>query len=461
MFLPKTDDTNYTDKSRPASRMENQAVPNLAENPTSVRLDHLSHGLSHGVSHGVKSKRGNGVREWRTLWRERNDHWSTSEPIKGKGGEHLEDRDGSFVCWCCCKAPGNKSGPASGQALVISGYGVPRDSYSMPRDRASPRGNRRSPSEQAATLSCGGMPQPSDATGPGLSILEEASGKRIGGLLGGGLMGTTAPAPADRYLIHGIVAGPDFVALYDSNLCLHVASLPTAPVGGQSCQSQALPAVSRAESLLAGLASKHGGSGEARKKSAPGRGEAGGEGEARDSAEPRRTCAKTSTTLVNNDHGLVAAQLWQVRGEGGGAAHDTANDAADDYATPELSDDGVEVSITRRDPLTGSETVVQSGKPGSPDAGVPLAFLPSYAGGDGILAADMKWGRVALFTTYVTLVYTLPDGGTSTSGGKPIRKHQDGQGGWRAYMGGRHIDGLLMGGEQEPRGFPTLLFPWS
>lgn len=379
---------------------------------------------------GVGSKRA-----WKQVWRE---EAAAAAPGKAGGGKargSLEDQDGTFLCWC-------KGSDASTTDVAVSTYCTTTGDCSKRRcGDPDERGGETTPPAPRDAASEFPLPEPPreaypPAMGPGIEVLAEGGlGGRIGGAVSASRRdGVTREPTAERYLIHGLAAGPGFVALYDSDLCLHVVSIaamlsdtcvlpPPTPTNEEEASSRhpdeaSTVAAAHAEALT----------------------------------PPRHT---QNVTLVNNDHGLIAACVRRHNGPG----------SADAAAPP---DGGLDLAITWRDAFSGVET---------PDDGEcvgqrrdendrRLSFLPGELAGDyrgsddndgGVFCADVRWRRLALFTRETVLVYTRP------AREKAGRKGQEapygnalGPGGWRAYAEHPIVHGLLLGGEKTGR----VSLPW-
>ncbi|CAM9135444.1 unnamed protein product [Scytosiphon promiscuus] len=368
-------------------------------------------------------------RAWRHVWRP-----AASAPGKiggGKGGVSLEDQDGSFLCWC--KGQEGSSTSTSAADLAVSSYHVVTGSCSRGGCATKAGGDdgiSAAPSSRSPSSTGGALPTPTfseesllreaspdgppltAAMGPGFEVFAAGGlGERVGGAVSGRRPPGLTPEPtAERYLIHGLAAGPGFVALYDSDLSLHVVSL--------------------AAIISAGCALASPGSADATTRSTP----------------PSST---TEITLVNNDHGLIKACVRRHSGP------DVAGVAC--TADP---DGGLDLAITWRDALTGVETL-DGGKCVGAEAGANnrrLSFLPGEladrdSDGDcwdgGVFGADARWGSFALFTRYTVLLYTHADhkqtagtGRAATVGNDPVTGSA---GGWRAHVEHPIVDGLLIG----------------
>lgn len=417
--------------------------------------------LSEPPNNTIEEDRGGGdndvdsKRAWKQVWREA----AATAPGKtrgGKGGGNLEDQDGVFLCWC----KGSPGSEAPAADLAVSAYHVAtgdcvrrhqceekindnRVVSSGGETVSTPSTTTREPPRRKSS-SQGDFPPPM-VTGPGFEVFaEKGLGERIGGAVSGSRPAALTPEPtAERYLIHGLAAGPSFVALYDSDFCLHVVSIaailsaeqvlapPPPPVSPTPCPTAAVAAFSTLEDSV---------------KASP------------DSADARAsTSLLTKVTLVNNDHGLIAACVRQHRGPKGG-----------DVVDIPAAEGGLELSVTWRNAISRVETP-DNGKCTGRAAGEDdrrLSFLPGElenndrgrAGDDGnggVFGADVRWGRFALFTRYTVLVYTRPDQG------KAAGKTQQAEGGnapavtplggWTAYAEHPVAHGVLLGGEKAPR----------
>lgn len=395
-------------------------------------------------------------RTWKQVWREA----AAATPGKiggGNWGGNLEDQDGAFLCWC----KGSPGSDASAADLAVSAYRVTTGdclSRRCEENRVASSGGETSPTPITTT---GELPRrkssqaafpPAMATGPGFELFAERGlGERVGGAVSGSRPAGLTPEPtAERYLIHGMATGPSFVALYDSDFCLHVVSLAAILSAGHVLVPpppptprpiEAVEVLSTAEDTV--------------KTS---RGAAG--------AGASTSLLTTKVTLVSNDHGLIAAGVRQHRGPEG--------EGADDILP---SEDGLELSITWRNAISRVETP-DDGKCIGREAGEDrrLSFLPGElekddrgGGGDGgnggVFGADVRWGRFALFTRYTVLVYTRPDEGEAA--GKAQRAKGGNSpavtplGGWRAYAEHPVVHGVLLGGEKVPRlGSGRLVLRW-
>lgn len=323
------------------------------------------------------------------------------------GGEHLEDQDGVFACWC------RSRDRISGPALAVSSYNVTNGAPCPQNDGSS------LPAAESYSA---------EVIGSGFGIFADGLDRQIGGVLTRAqTRAGCKEASADRYLIHGLVAGPNFVAAYDSDLRLHVSSLAVILQTGTVLTAGAHPPARAAGSSLSQIgvmqAKRHkGGIDSAMSRE--------------DNAEFRTSSRSANQViLVNNDHGLI---VTEHRGMG---EHIPSN------ASPE---EDLKLSITWRDASTGSETpddeacTVRSGDNNR------LPFLPGGMGKDGVIAADVRFGRFALFTTYAIVVCTRPrPDETSTTTIPSDKGHQNSAAEWRAYLGGSNTHGLLIGGAME------------
>lgn len=350
---------------------------------------------------------GNGAdrREWELSWRE------ISAPVKiggGKGGS-LEDQDGTFLCWC----KGNDRGSPAG--LAVSTYRAETDRGAHAADNAPEVVGQSHESESDA------------ARGAGFDVFAEGLGDRVGGAVSGPRPASATEATAERYLIHGLAAGPSFVALYDSDMCLHIASLAALLGAGGVLPSPAgrTATVDVASELRRARVSR-----------------------TEETVRPAVASLEPSSprtakvTLVNNDHGLIAAEAWRDRGTGLGGV---------DGDNPEgLGSEGLGISITWRNPVTGMETPDDGkciGESGRKTGCLP--FLPPYLAvdqggeGGGVFGADIRWGRFALLTRYTVLVFARAhERYGADSGGEAAQV-----GGWRSYPHFPLVHGVLLGGE--------------
>ena len=367
---------------------------------------------------------GVGSRAWEPVWREK------TAPVKtggGKGGS-LEDQDGAFLCWC--------QGPDANTSadLAVSAYGVTADACIGHEDRDHPF-----PGVQGSMGSRDRLHGPNGwgEKGPGFELFAAGLGERVGGMLAGSRpFGMTEPT-AERYLIHGLAAGPNFVALYDSDLCLHVVSLAAVLSAGSvlpppSCRN---PTVEAARESVPETPHPTTDAMQTRLDIR---------------AKKGKSPSITKVTLVSNDHGLAVADVSRHH-EPGGQGFDSNAPA----------EDGLKLSVTWRNATTGEETPDDGkcvGEAGKSDS--QMLFLPSQLAGDeedddhgGVFGADIRWGRLALFTRYTVLVYTRPDREAEVAGRAP-KAEMEGLstpslvGGWRAYAGFPIVHGVLLGGEK-------------
>lgn len=367
---------------------------------------------------------GIGSRAWEPVWREKTASVKTGG---GKGGS-LEDQDGAFLCWC-------RGTDANASAdLAVSAYGVTADACIGHEHRNHPfsglqgsMGSRHRPHG----------PNGWGEKGPGFELFAAGLGERVGGMQAGSLpFGMTEPT-AERYLIHGLTAGPNFVALYDSDLCLHVVSLAAVLSAGSilpppSCRNPAVEAA-----WESGPETPH---------------------PTTDAKQTRldvwatkgESPSSTKVTLVSNDHGLVVADV--------GRHHESGGHGLDSNA---LAEDGLKLSVTWRNATTGEETPDDGKCAGEAGKSDPrMLFLPSQLAGDeedddhgGVFGADIRWGCLALFTRYTVLVYTRPDGEVEAAD-RAAKAEMEGLstpslvGGWRAYADFPIVHGVLLGGEK-------------
>lgn len=414
--------------------------PRLSE----TRQDKIAES-GRGGGGGGGSKGVGGRRSWKHLWREAA---AAASPSKkpggkggGKGGGNLEDQDGAFLCWC--KGPAGSDAAAAG--LAVTAYSVKIDECPGQRceeqDRSSdgfaPSKDGAMPTQITGEQSSYAPFQSAVATGPGFELFAGGGlGERVGGAVSGSRPRGLTPEPtAERYLIHGLAAGPSFVALYDSDLRLHVVSLaaildagrvfppPLPPPPRPTAVAEAFPAVEEAGASTSTSA--------------------GAVGE-----EASASLLVDRVTLASNDHGLVAACVRRHRGP----------DGVGSVVNPE---DGLELLLTWRNAISGAETP-DGGEcvgEGSGGDGRRLPFLPGELaeddrGGDGgnggVFGADVRWGRVALFTRYSVLVYTRPGRGNAAGnilGAKGTNDFAASPAGdWNAYAGAPVVHGLLLGG---------------
>lgn len=371
---------------------------------------------------------GVGSRAWEPAWREK------PAPVKagsGKGGS-LEDQDGAFLCWC----PGPDSNPSAD--LAVSAYGVTADACIGHDRRDHPLSGVQGSMESGDRLP---GPDGCGEKGPGFELFAAGLGERVGGMLAGSRPSGMTEPTAERYLIHGLAAGPNFVALYDSDLCLHVVSLAAVLSAGlvlppPSCRN---PAVEAAREPV--QETPH---------------------PTRDAmrtpldvtAAEREPSSTTKVTLVSNDHGLAVVDV--------GRHLESAGHGADSSAPAE---DGLKLSVTWRNATTGEETPDDRKCTGeTSESSSRLPFLPSQLASDeddedngGVFGADVRWGRLALFTRYTVLVYTRPDAEVEAAGKAPEAETESVStpnvvGGWRAYAGFPIVHGVLLGGERSVLG---------
>lgn len=391
---------------------------------------------------------------WKQVWREE----AAATPGKtrgGKGGGSLEDQDGAFLCWC----KGSPGSAAPAADLAVSTYRVTtgdcarrhRREESFRDNPIAASGGQTAPTPTTTTHE---LPRressppafpPDVAMGPGFEVFaEKGLGERVGGAVSGPRPAGMTPEPtAERYLIHGLAASPSFVALYDSDFCLQVVSIaailsagrvlasPPLPSPPTPCSTAAVEAIFTADDTVT---------------TSPGSADVGAS-----------TSLSTKVTLVNNDHGLIAACVMRHRGPEGGGVVDILP-----------AEDGLQLLVTWRNAISRVETPDNgecTGRVAGEDARL-LSFLPSQlennagggAGDDGnggVFGADVRWGRFALFTRYTVLVYTRPDQGKTA--GKTQRAEGGNVpavsplGGWRAHMDYPVVHGVLLGGEIAPR----------
>lgn len=418
--------------------------------PPDARLPDLPREGRGGGSNDVDSSLA-----WKQVWREA----AAATPGKtrgGKGGGNLEDQDGAFLCWCK-EAPGSEAPAAN---LAVSAYRVStgdciRQRRCLENFRDNPDASSGGETAPTPATTTGGPPQrksssqeafaPEVVTGPGFEVFAKRGlGERVGGAVSGPRPAGLTPEPtAERYLIHGLAAGPSFMALYDSDFCLHVVSIAAILSAGQvltppppqppptPCPTDTVEAFSSEEDPA---------------KTPPGSADAGAS-----------TLLSAKVTLVNNDHGLIAAYVRQHREPEGGGVIDIPP-----------AEDGLELSVMWRNALSRVETP-DDGKCTGRAAGEGnrrLSFLPGElenndrpesgdGGNGGVFGADVRWGRFALFTRYTVLVYTRPDEGEA-AGKTPRAKGGNAPtvtplGGWRAYAEHPVVHGVLLGGEKAPR----------
>lgn len=431
-------------------------------------------------------------REWKYVWRE-----EAAAPIKligrsgGKGGTSLEDQDGAFLSWCSQVSADPSDSPAD---LAISTYSVAAEGYmrlnrkhddgAAPSEylEKSPKAIEEPPKSSGVSLEKEREPLNELKSwelskGPGFELFaEKGLGERVGGVASGSRPpGTTEPT-AERYLIHGLAAGSNFVALYDSDLCLHVVSLAAVLSAGcilspspkdriitaetvTELKRQTFPILrdaditsSRPEDLnITPLGSRDEG------KTSPGSGDADetSPGPADEDKISPLSLETKKVTLVSNDHGLVVAEEECRRhcGPGGGGV--------DHAPSPP---EGLALSITWRDAFTGAETLDNGECAGGEQNGSygdrrQLPFLPGRLAddgtdeeSDGVFGADVRWGHLALFTRYMALVYkrsnVRKDGSSDSEGGAGVEiSSTNAAGGWKLYPEYPIVHGVLFGGE--------------
>lgn len=342
-----------------------------------------------GVDNDKLAASGDG-RSWKRVWRE------TTSPATVGG--NLEDQDGTFLCWC--KGYTDES-PAT---LAISSYKVEigvcalSSSHELPLFRNKESGTRD-------LLQCSGM------TGSGFEVFEDALGERVGGAVLDPLGPGAVRSAVERYLIHGLAADRGIIAMYDSNLCLHVMSISMLFGAGR------IKVVSDGQHYPG-----------------PGSLETGRETVFEEKKEPIAPLTR-KLTLVNNDHGLVVAKI-------------RLHYRPEDHRVDDDSPGGLRLSVIWRDAKTGEETTDHGGLGAVLEAGefARLPFLPSeIADGDeqqgGVFGADIRYGHLALFTRYVTLIYTRPDSGSSCDESSKSRA-----GSWETYATYPLVHGVLLGG---------------
>lgn len=360
-------------------------------------------------------------RAWKPVWREK------AAPVKPGGGkgENLEDQDGAFLCWC--KGPDSNS-PAD---LAVSMYDVIAGTCTS-RERRGDGGA----SDAGGSLEMGGvLPEyeASAANGPGFELFAGGLGERVGGAITGlRPAGVTEPT-AERYLIHGLAADRSCLALYDSDQCLHVVSLA------------AILDAHRVLSPPRRRPATTGGADKLPEDAASMTGDV-------DKIAPDSKAAETlspptaKVTLVSNDHGVIAAEVGRDRGSGGRGS---------DTAPPEP--EGLRLSITWRNAVTGVETPDDGeciGKAGGSDRRLPflpdqLASLDGNEEDGGVLGADVRWGRLALFTRSVVLVHTRATERESSKASEAgVGSGFASPDGWRAYLEYPIVHGVLFGGER-------------
>ena len=431
----------------PAAEVETAA--SLADTrPSETREADIAENGGGGGSRSGGSRSISGRRAWEQLWGEAAGDASPSKKPsgKGKGGVNLEDQDGAFLCWW--RGPAGSDAPATG--LAVTAYSVKAGECPIPRCGEEHRGNDGS----ASSCKDATMPTPikgeqvydapfpsAAATGPGFELFAgDRLRERVGGAVSGSRPPGLAPEPtAERYLIHGLAAGPSFVALYDSDLCLHVVSLAALLGAGRVLPPPPPPPLTRPPIAVA--------------QAFPAAGDAGTSSSAGALGEEGSTSllSEDRVTLASNDHGLVAALVRRHRepeGEGVGGV-----------ARP---GDGLELLLTWRNAISGLETP-DNGEcvgEGSCGDGRRLPFLPGElaedggrvggGGNGGVFGADVRWGRVALFTRYIVLVYSRPGEGKAAGNTERAEGGNDfaasPAGGWSAYAEAPVVHGLLLGG---------------
>ena len=353
-----------------------------------------------GLGKGDKRAAAGGGRSWKRVWRE------TTALAKIGGGNtgNLEDQDGTFLCWC--KDYKDES-PAN---LVVTTYQV--------KIGACARGRQSNwsglPLAHDVETGTGDLSRYLDnvlTTAPGFEVFEGGLGERVGGsVLGPSPLGATV-ATIERYLIHGLAVRRGSVALYDSDLCLHVIPVSTLFGAGRIIlqpESQNISALDACETSREAVS-------------------AAGE------ETPTAPLAR-KRTLVNNDHGLVAVEVRRgLASEGLGL---------DDNPT-----EGLRLSVVWRDANTGLETPDRGGLGGVAEGGefARLPFLPcEIVDGedqpDGVFGADVRWGCLALFTRYTTLIYARPGVGVAS-----VKVSEVGR--WKSYPTYPLVHGVLFGGE--------------
>ncbi|CAM9148095.1 unnamed protein product [Hapterophycus canaliculatus] len=394
----------------------------------------------NGTSEDLGSRRA-----WKHVWRP-----AACPPGKiggGKGVTSLEDQDGAFLCWCA----GPQGPDASAAHLAVSSYYVMTGNCPRRRCGEEDESDGRQSSTGGAlpphvTSGESLSPKPPQeglsltaATGPGVEVFEAGGlGERIGGALSGPRPPGLTPEPtAERHLIHGLAAGPGFVALYDSDHCLHAVSL--AAIISAGCVLPPPEPLSACRLGAEDLSMPDGAA-----ATSP---DAADTAEAAEASTPPSSA--TNVTLVNNDHGLIKACIRRHSGPDGVGV---------DGAAP--PDEGLELAITWRNALSGVETPDDGKCVGEETSANDrrLSFLPGkLADRDldddswdyGVFCADVRWGSFALFTRYTVLVYTQPDrkeaageGRAASGGSAPVAGPA---GGWRAYAEHPIVDGLLLG----------------
>lgn len=416
-----------------------KAFPNVIEIPRTS-------GNKAAANRGRKDP-GGGV-AWKSVLREKTA--SANEKIGGgKGGTTLEDQDGTFVCWC------NGRDKNALSTLVVSSYRVKTIGADCKREEGCNSAGLAAepPSPPPLKYEPQSAFDPTASTGPGFELFEKGEGDRVAGVVTGPCSAVTE-STAERYLIHGLAAGPNFVTLYDSNQCLHVVSLAAIlDAGGILNTSLAPPAPCPAtftrvisdltdDSIKAGEVKGSTPLDTAALENSP-------------SQAATAAAAEAKTTLVNNDHGLVVADdAWRD-------SRPEAHSCTESHPPEE----GLQLSVTWRDARTGSETpdegeLCAGSKSGSGKDRARLCFLPNQvrvngggvSGGDGVIAADVRSGRLALFTRHTTFVYSRLDRGAGGGGSSASKGQRDravpatAMGGWRAYLESPLVHGVLFGG---------------
>lgn len=418
--------------------------------PSSLSANWANRAAAGREDRGSRANKDLGSRRaWKHVWRPAAP--PPSHAGGGKGGVSLEDQDGAFLSWC----KGPQSGPSGASAadLAVSSYHV------MTGDCAKRRGTKKDERYDDRTASSPGeaLPLPtisSDSlsrqplrdrlpltatTGPGFEVFEAGGlGERVGGAVSGPRPPRITPEPtAERYLIHGLAAGPSFVALYDSDQCLHVVSIAAIISAGCVLPPPGpppRPSPTHFSGASGDLSISDGAA--VTSPSAP---------EA--STPPSSTM---EVTLANNDHGLMKAYVRQHSGPDG-------------VVSAVGVEEGLDLAITWRNALSGVETP-DDGKCVGEETNAKqrrFFFLPGEVvdrdpDGDcwesGVFGADVRWGIFALFTRCTVLVYTHPN--RTEAAGKGREARGEGSpvsgpvGGWRAYAGHPIVDGLLLGGEK-------------
>lgn len=454
-----------------------------------------------------KSAAGAGdTREWTAVWREQG-------ALSKKESAHPEDQDGAFVCWCD-QGDGQESGrddphaaeaatmmAAIAPALAISSYGVTLNDTALhnPENLTHTGVGFMTPGSPTA-IGFGPAFDGNTAapTGPGLEVFAgEGLGDQVGGVIIG-VRGGLAEATAERYLIHGMAAGLNYLALYDSDRCLQLVSLGAMLEAGRVLTPQsaattfASSAVRPADAtqpppaVVSGLALWQAVDGlSAGRDKPPMRtrdtdsavGAVYNGSTLEDSPDKEQSSSKAAAApkmraLANNDHGLVKAEVLCCHP----CDQDLENDQAPSRRAASCSDeDSLGLSITWRDALTRLETpdngecsaVAAGGEVPSGNTCPRLPFLPALreeaedSNVDGVIAADVRWGHMALFSRFTALVYTRPVSSKSVKGGERGRVVGGGEaegssagagrgvggGGWRAYPEGPVVHASLLGGE--------------